>query len=451
MAYHGGRAVSVLFGGQPDNPNSAYVNDTWEWDGTDWAQRSPLTSPPARGGHAMVYDRARAQVVLFGGYYYDSAGHYLGDTWGWNGTDWTQMNPANSPPARLNFGMAYDSARSVTVLFGGFTGSASLSDTWEWNGTDWTQQTPTASPPPRYGHAMAYDSERGKTVLFGGFRYNGTAWVYMSDTWEWDGTNWTQRSPATSPPGRLYFAMAFDDARHVTVLFGGRDDTTAFADTWEWNGTDWVQLAPGAGPSARDSVVMAFDIARRVTIAFGGESYSISLLGDTWEYALDSDNDGIIDSQDNCPLVSNPDQADADGDDVGDACDGCPHDPDKMAPGICGCGVTESSNCGRSPTPDPAVGTGACCEGGSCSIKSNADCIAAGGTYKGDNTDCATNTCTCGAGMCGVGGPAALLQVMLVGLGWRWRRRFTANCCRPRSNYARAEARLNATLTHRLR
>ena len=35
----------------------------------------------------------------------------------------------------------------------------------------------------------------------------------------------------------------------------------------------------------------------------------------------DSDGDGILDSSDNCPLVSNADQLDTDGDGIGDACD----------------------------------------------------------------------------------------------------------------------------------
>ena len=55
--------------------------------------------------------------------------------------------------------------------------------------------------------------------------------------------------------------------------------------------------------------------------------------------APDQDEDGIIDSDDNCPTVFNPDQTDTDDDDVGDACDdddgdgipfsedNCPDDP----------------------------------------------------------------------------------------------------------------------------
>ena len=35
----------------------------------------------------------------------------------------------------------------------------------------------------------------------------------------------------------------------------------------------------------------------------------------------DKDNDGVINSMDNCPLVPNPDQNDADSDGQGDACE----------------------------------------------------------------------------------------------------------------------------------
>jgi hypothetical protein len=78
----------------------------------------------------------------------------------------------------------------------------------------------------------------------------------------------------------------------------------------------------------------------------------------------DNDGDGLDISCDNCPNVANPTQADADGDGIGDACDtctdtdgdgygdpgfsantcptdGCPTDPNKTAPGACGCGVPD--------------------------------------------------------------------------------------------------------------
>ena len=45
---------------------------------------------------------------------------------------------------------------------------------------------------------------------------------------------------------------------------------------------------------------------------------------DAPECAFDHDGDGLL-CDDNCPFVNNPNQADADADDIGDACDNCPY------------------------------------------------------------------------------------------------------------------------------
>ena len=76
---------------------------------------------------------------------------------------------------------------------------------------------------------MAYDSARGVTVLFGGASLSGV----FSDTWEWDGTSWTQLSPAASPPARDAHAMATLGSK--VVLFGGGNGTTAVNDTWSYS------------------------------------------------------------------------------------------------------------------------------------------------------------------------------------------------------------------------
>ncbi len=49
----------------------------------------------------------------------------------------------------------------------------------------------------------------------------------------------------------------------------------------------------------------------------------------------DPDNDGVIDSLDNCPASYNPDQQDTDNDGIGDLCDACPNDVDTNLNGVC--------------------------------------------------------------------------------------------------------------------
>jgi len=65
-------------------------------------------------------------------------------------------------------------------------------------------------------------------------------------------------------------------------------------------------------------------------------------VGDACEVIIvDTDADGIPDSQDNCPAVSNPSQLDTDGDGIGDACEGIqtPEFPSIVVPAVSLIGV----------------------------------------------------------------------------------------------------------------
>jgi len=55
-------------------------------------------------------------------------------------------------------------------------------------------------------------------------------------------------------------------------------------------------------------------------------------------FSLDVDLDTVANDSDNCPSLPNQNQVDSDSDGSGDLCDLCPDDPNKVSPGVCGCG-----------------------------------------------------------------------------------------------------------------
>jgi len=269
----------LLFGGSDQRSNRK--GDTWTWDGTVWIHAGDA-GPSPRSDPAMAYDIAQNRMVLFGGT--GTPGNRYEenqDTWEWDGTKWTQVGASGGPPARSGHGMAYDGVRKKVVLFGGgvtFVGTI-FNDTWEWDGTAWSQRSPALAPSLRESFGIAYDSSHARTVLFGGHFCCDPK--DFGDTWTWDGTVWTQVS-TTGPGVRNAPAMTYDSARHRTILFGGSGGASFFGDTWEWDGVSWTQVAT-TGPAPRSASKMTYDKARGKTVLFGGSTDTV-LIQDTWEW-----------------------------------------------------------------------------------------------------------------------------------------------------------------------
>ncbi len=247
----------------------------------EWDQQSPANSPPARLEAPLAYDAATGEMVLFGGRFENA---YLTDTWTFNGSTWTEQHPAESPPGSTGASMAYDAGTSEMVLLVGYDGSV-YGDTWAYDGSTWTERHPAENPPGRYGASMAYDPATGETVLFGGYgERNRIENGYLADTWAYDGSTWTERHPAESPPARIEASMAYDSATGEIILFGGRDESGVLNDTWAYDGSTWTERHPAENPPGRYGASMAYDPATGETVLFGGGSESGSILGDPWTY-----------------------------------------------------------------------------------------------------------------------------------------------------------------------
>ncbi|MEM7203237.1 MAG: kelch repeat-containing protein [Planctomycetota bacterium] len=254
---------------------------TWAWDGASWTERTPAQSPPWRTNTSLSYDPLRQRVLAFGGDEGDLLSGRLtrDDLWEWDGATWTQVGLAARPPSRAGAATSYDPARCRLVAFGGWHfgfASRPLTDTWEWDGTGWSEQSSApwtdGHPTPPADNAIAYDAARGQVVL----------WQGDGRTWEWDGQVWRPTPPLRTPPGpRQGFALAPDC--NGIVLFGGTLGGVAQDDTWTWDGTRWTEHVSPLKPTARANHAMAYDAARQRLVLFGGVS-SGGATDDTWEW-----------------------------------------------------------------------------------------------------------------------------------------------------------------------
>lgn len=288
MAYDSARGEVVLFGG--NHRANHFIDETWTFKNDKWSKPHPPAMPVDREGTSMVYDEARGQVVLFGGFGRNNIGEFFGDTWTWDGTAWRQETPANSPPALVFASMAYDSAREKVVLFGGLQSDRRVSNqTWTWDGTKWTLENPALSPPARNFASMTFDGGRGEVVLFGGEVCDESGCTeLLGDTWVWNGVNWVEQHPATSPSPRAAHRLAYDAPRSRVVMFGGvacqdplvplpsppvsilPPPCSNLAETWVWENGNWAQQKPVDSPSARQSPNMTYSAVANGIVLEGG-------------------------------------------------------------------------------------------------------------------------------------------------------------------------------------
>ena len=237
--------------------------------------------PPPRANASAAYDQAHGVLVVFGGN--TGPNPPVNETWTWDGKHWTRLHPAVGPSARFGAAMAYDSARHDIVLFGGTeqvkgkVGTTTVAETWAWDGSSWHEKHPLHAPAIGYewqGPSMQFDPITRTVLLFGFTTNSGSGGGYQPQTWSWNGSDWTQLSPATTPtsPGTMLVS-----GRQVLLLAGspGLVGGRYLTQTWAWNGSSWIVLNPKVNLPLLGTASGAYDPMRGQLVV---------LTGDTWTW-----------------------------------------------------------------------------------------------------------------------------------------------------------------------
>ena len=85
---------------------------------------------------------------------------------------------------------------------------------------------------------MTFSTTLGKMVLYGGRYFDGGQWEYYESTWAFDGTDWSELTPALPRPSARKDAVLVSDGG--AILFGGYDgsgsDAPVFVSTPVFDG-----------------------------------------------------------------------------------------------------------------------------------------------------------------------------------------------------------------------
>lgn len=261
-AYDPIRRVTVIHGGYLDyvgrsGPNTDYAgwgwNFMWEWDGTTLktinyslnGAVAPTNAPEGRSGARMVFDRARGQMLLFGGMTDEGGSN---DLWSWDGATWALLSAKGIEPRWLH-GMVYDEARELAVVWSGNDRtSRATGDIREWDGSRWSATLTGASPIVGGSAAAVVYFPPNRTIYrFGGV--NAGSGQSQISTYS-PGSAWIKDTPAN-------FSGCANGTSQLTINIASQSDVSY---QWFRNGLP-VANGPGGAASGGGTVLNASGVA----------------------------------------------------------------------------------------------------------------------------------------------------------------------------------------------
>lgn len=216
---------------------SGYWSNMWEWDKFVWRLKAPVQTTFSNDG-IMIYDQFRDEILLF---------NQEGELFCWKNDRW-EPHYCTQKPARCEVAIAAPDANTSEILF--LTNERSYypgpTETWRWNGNDWHQDFPSSSPLWVFCGSLLFDYARNKPLYFSHYVVDDYPdYSYEFQQWVWTGGNWEREYPDNTPdPDFFYKGFALSDPLEkkihlFTFSFSIEGD---WYQHWIWNGSAWARI-----------------------------------------------------------------------------------------------------------------------------------------------------------------------------------------------------------------
>ena len=171
--------------------------------GAQWTERLLPQVPIGQLGHSMVYDIATQRTLMLGG---DSWLGLVSQLWALDASGWQLLDHGQQPNAGLYNAqeITWDGDRDGVLWFGmGLRGGA-LRQTWLLAGDRWALVNEDQGPLWPNSYRMQWLPNRHRVIL-----HQPVLGSRLEETWQYDGTTWSQIATAHLPAT----GAGFDRAR----------------------------------------------------------------------------------------------------------------------------------------------------------------------------------------------------------------------------------------------
>ncbi len=213
----------VVWGGYSYDSADHYWNTGGRYDpGTDsWRATSLTNAPAGRESHTAVW--TGREMIVWGGDFYDGAFHYLntGGRYDPVTNTWTATSITNAPAARSSHQAVWTGGEMIVWGGAGYTGYFDTGGRYNPSADTWRATNTTNAPVGRTGHRAVWTGN--EMIVWGGYFFDGNDnYLNTGGRYNPNTNSWMATSTTNAPDGRSTHTAIWTG--NEMIVWGGLTD-----------------------------------------------------------------------------------------------------------------------------------------------------------------------------------------------------------------------------------